>query len=265
MEESTNTVKSKQRFSKLIQIGIYVIFWTACLIWFWVGKNNDPALFAPAFAIMTFYIILPISTFVISVLIGKDESWGRFRWGMALFFGLMQSLEGFGTFKMANTLAVGNQHFPAIEDAIPAIVISLVGMGIGILIKKKNEKKAVIAEKEKYSNTTMKSFDRLDNDEILEKYRTKECTVNCMEPLAELDDRKVQLILKEINNTTLLYALAGASGKVCLKFMHNLSGRMLRFVHEKLETEIFKEEDIKEAQVHILQVASICPYEPNFK
>lgn len=136
LEESTNTVKSKQRFTKLMQVGIYVVLWAACLIWFWVGSHSDPT-FAPAFSIMALYLILPISTFVISILIGKDESWGRYRWLMAFFFGLMHSLECFGTFKMANTLAFGNQHYPAVEDAIPAIIVSLLGMGIGALIKKR--------------------------------------------------------------------------------------------------------------------------------
>ena len=262
LEESTNTVKSKQRFSKLVQIGIYVILWAVCLVWFWIGRESDPT-FASAFALMTFYLILPIATFVISVLIGKDESWGRYRWLMALFFGTMYSMEHFGTFSMANTLAFGNRHFPTIEDAIPAVLISALGMGIGLLIKKK--KNTVIVEKETYNDAAMKAFDRCDNGEILEMYKTKECIVDCMEPLAELDDRKVQFILREINNTTLLSALAGASGKVCVKFMSNLSGRMLRFVHEKLQTETFKMEDIKEAQICILQVASICTYDSNYK
>lgn len=256
LEESTNMVKSKQRFSKLIQIGIYIVLWAACLLWFWIGRRHDPT-FAPAFAIMALYLILPIATFVISVLIGKDDSWGRYRWLMAFFFGAMHSLECFGTFKMANTLAFGNQHLPGIEDAIPAIVISLLGMGIGFWLRKRNAKKSVFLEQEKYNDNAMKSFDLKRTDDVLEKYRAKECIIDLMEPLADLEDRKVQLILKEINNTTLLFALAGASGKVCIKFMRNLSGRMTRFMDEQLQAETFKEEEIKEAQIVILQVASV--------
>lgn len=257
LEESTNTVKSKQRFSKLIQIGIYLLLWAACLVWFWIGKNNDPALFAPAFSLMTFYIILPIATFVISILIGKDESWGRYRWFMALFFGIMNSLEAFGTFKMANTLAFGNQHYPSMEDAIPAIIISFVGMGIGLSVKKRKDKRALCAEQGKFDDATMKKFDLEGSSKIINKYISKECIVDIMEPLSELEDRKIQLILREINNTTLLYALAGASGKVCVKFMNNLSGRMLRFLDEQLEKEDFEIEKIKEAQISLLQTALI--------
>ena len=73
-------------------------------------------------------------------------------------------------------------------------------------------------ERDKNKNLE-KDFDFENEDDILKKYKTKECIVDIMEVLAELDDTSIQLILKEITNTTLLYALAGASGKVCIKFM----------------------------------------------
>lgn len=255
LEESTNTVKSKQKVSKIILIGIYIILWAVCLIWFWIGHNSDPT-FAPAFSIVALYLVLPIATFVISIQIGKDESWGRYRWFIAFFFGVMYSLECFGTFSMANTLAFGNKHFPNVEDAIPTTLISLLAMGFGFLIKKRKEKKNILAEEGKYNDFSMKSFDLKGMDEVLEKYIEKQCSVDLLEPLAGLDDKKVQLILKEINNTTLLFALSGASGKVCIKFLRNLSGRMMRFLDEQLQTEVFDEREIREAQIHILQVAS---------
>lgn len=39
--------------------------------------------------------------------------------------------------------------------------------------------------------------------------------------------------------------------------MKNLSGRMLRFMDEQIQTEVFDERSIKEAQIQILQVASV--------
>lgn len=261
LEESTNMVKSKQRFSKLIQIGIYVVLWTACLIWFWLGRSNDPT-FAPAFAIMTFYLILPITTFVLSILIGRDESWGKYRWVMIFFFGAMFSLEIFGTFSTANSLYndFAYYRYPKLYDTLPGIIISSIGMLIGWIAKlyrEFKEKLNYLREEEKYNDVSMKTFDMDMNKEIFEKYESKESTVDIMEPLSELDDRKIQLILKEINNTTLIYALAGASGKVCIKFMRNLSGRMLRFVDEKLQEDKFETEKIRAAQIDILQVAAV--------
>lgn len=256
LEESTNTVKSKQKLTKILQVGIYVVLWTACLIWFWLGQGSDGG-FAMGYSLITFYFILPVATFVISLLIGKDMSWGNLKWFMPLFFGVMFSLENFGTFLMANNIACGNQNLPAVEDAVPGFVISLIGLLLGTLVVIRRRKKPGLQEQEKFSDVKMKEFDSKENNEIIKKYATKKCSIDLLEPLANIEDKKVQLILKEINNTTLMYALAGASGKVCTKFMKNLSGRMLRFMDEQIQTEVFDERSIKEAQIQILQVASV--------
>ena len=258
LEESTNTVKSKQRFSKLIQIGIYMVLWSICLIWFWVAKGLDPA-FAMLYSIVSFYMILPITTFIISIQIGKDASWGKYRWAMAFFFGGMQSLISYGTFALANTLAFGNQHFPTIEDGVPGFVVSLLGLLVGEIVKLYQNFKArrkTLNEEKKYDSEAMKTFDLKERQNIFEKYSRREENVNLLEGFIEVDDKTIQLILKKINNTTLVYALAGASGEVCIKFMRNLSGRMLRFVDEHLQSEVFELQKIKEAQIVILQIAS---------
>lgn len=256
LEESTNTVKSKQKLTKHMQVGIYVLLWSACLIWFWLGKGSDGG-FAMGFSLITFYFVLPVATFVISILIGKDTSWGSWKYIMPFFFGAMYALENFGTFLLANNIALGNQNLPRIKDAVPGFAVSFVGLFIGMFIKIWKRKVERIKEDAKFTEQKMKEFDAENNDEIIKKYISKKCTVDILEPLAKIDDKKAQLILREINNTTLLYALAGASGKVCAKFMRNLSGRMLRFLDEQLQTEEFEEENVREAQIQILQIASL--------
>ena len=153
--------------------------------------------------------------------------------------------------------ACGNQNLPSIEDAVPGFAVSFVGLFIGMFIKIWKRKVERIKEDAKFTEQKMKEFDAENNDEIIKKYISKKCTVDILEPLAKIDDKKAQLILREINNTTLLYALAGASGKVCAKFMRNLSVRMLRFLDEQLQTEEFEEENVREAQIQILQIASL--------
>lgn len=255
LEESTNTVKSKQKLTKMMQVGIYVVLWAACLIWFWLGQGSDGG-FAMGYSLITFYFILPVATFVISILIGKDVAWGSWKYIMPFFFGAMYALENFGTFLLANNIACGNQNLPSIEDAVPGFVFSLLGLVMGLLIKRFRCKKHGLQEEAKFSDEKMKAFDCEENNEIIKKYASKKCSVDILKPLANIDDKKVQLILKEINNTILMYALAGASGKVCAIFMKNLSGRMLRFLDEQLQTEVLEEESIRAAQIHILQVAS---------
>ena len=71
------------------------------------------------------------------------------------------------------------------------------------------------------------------------------------------EDKTIQLILRKLNNTTLVYALAGASGVVCKRFMDNLSGRMISFLDTQLERNEFPVEKIEDAQKAILQIYSM--------
>ena len=143
LDNTTNEVKSRARFSKLIQVIAYLVIWAMCLIWFWFGTGSGDEM---GYSLLVFYLILPVSTFVISLIIGKDTGWGKSKWFMLLFFGVMYSLACYGTFGLANTLEFGNVNFPEIGEAIPGIVISAMGMGIGaFLLWLKSRKKKAIA------------------------------------------------------------------------------------------------------------------------
>ena len=72
LEESTNTVKSRQRLSKIILVTAYLMIWTMSVLVFWLGGRSD----AMGYSILFFYLILPVSTLVISAFIGKDSGWG---------------------------------------------------------------------------------------------------------------------------------------------------------------------------------------------
>lgn len=127
LEESTNEVKSRQTFSKLIQIMVYLLIWAASIILFWLGKDGDEM----GYALVVFYCVLPVSTLIVSVFIGKDRGWANYKWIMLLFFGFMYMLAGYATFSLANTAAFGNLQAPDITDIIPGILCSAAGMMIG--------------------------------------------------------------------------------------------------------------------------------------
>lgn len=67
----------------------------------------------------------------------------------------------------------------------------------------------------------------------------------------------IQLILRKLNNTTLVYALVGSSGVVCKRFIDNLSGRIVSFLDAQLEENEFPVEKIEDAQKAILQIYSM--------
>ena len=118
-------------------------------------------------------------------------------------------------------------------------------------------KNCLLDEEDKYSDKAMKQFDYDARKNIIDKYESKTCIVDIMEELANIDDDTIQLIMKELNNTTLLYALAGASGKVCRRFLENMSGRMLYFLEQYIWKENFSLEKIEIAQKVVVQIYSI--------
>lgn len=115
----------------------------------------------------------------------------------------------------------------------------------------------LLPEEEKYSEKAMKQYDAVLRKNIITKYENKVGKLNLLNGLEEIDDKTIQLILRKLNNTTLLYALAGASGVVCKRFMDNLSGRMICFIASQLEMNEFSTEKIQNAQKAILQIHSM--------
>ena len=139
LETSTNVVKSRQRLSRMILVLVYLLIWTVTIVSFWWTSGSD----AMGYALLAFYIVLPLTTLVISVFIGKDESWASSRWLMMLFFGVMYMLGPFATFSMANNLAFDHRNLPQLTDMLPGILCSAVGLGIGALIRRAGERRQV--------------------------------------------------------------------------------------------------------------------------
>lgn len=68
LEESTNTVKSRNKLSMLILVLTYLVIWALSIIIFWFFTSGSDAM---GYSLMFLWIILPVTTFVISLLIGK--------------------------------------------------------------------------------------------------------------------------------------------------------------------------------------------------
>ena len=115
----------------------------------------------------------------------------------------------------------------------------------------------LLTEEDKYSEKSMKQYDLDLRKDLIVKYETREGMFSLLDELAGVEDKIIQLILRKLNNTTLVYALAGASGVVCKRFMDNLSGRMISFLDTQLEKNEFSTEKIEDAQKAILQIYSM--------
>ena len=131
LDESTNLVKSKDKLSKLALILSYLIIWAIAVIVFWCFMSGSDAM---GFSLIFLWIILPITTFTISLLIGRNNYWKKAKWLAAVGFGIMYMLAEYSTSSMANNLAFQKVNIPDFTMLIIGVMISLIGLGIGQVI-----------------------------------------------------------------------------------------------------------------------------------
>lgn len=128
LEKSTNIVESQKKLSMTILIATYLGIWAVSLITFWFFCDETDAM---GYSIMFLLILLPVTTFIVSVLIGKNSYWGEGRWLLSLFFGIMYMLAEYATFNTANMIAFDKVNPPQLGMIPAGTIISLMGMGIG--------------------------------------------------------------------------------------------------------------------------------------
>lgn len=140
LEESTNVVKSNTNRNKIVIILSYLLIWAFAMIVFWFFTSGSDAM---GYSLLFLWIILPITTFIVSVVIGKNNFWGQGKWAFPLFFGVMYMLAEYGTFNMANNIAFNRLNAPDLGMIVAGAIISAIGMLAGSLWNKKrcNQKK----------------------------------------------------------------------------------------------------------------------------
>ena len=138
LEESTNVVKSKSRLAKLILILSYLTIWAIAIIAFWFFTSGSDAM---GYSFMFLWVLLPITTVVLSILIGANNYWGNLKWLSAIAFGAMYTLAEYATFSAANMASFGNVNFPSFGMMLTGGVISTIGIALGSLIKYIKSKK----------------------------------------------------------------------------------------------------------------------------
>ena len=137
LDDSTNVVKSKKRLSELILVISYLVIWAFALISFWSFFRNDGA---AEFSIMFLWMVLPVTTFAFSAVIGKNGYWGKLMWISPVIFGVMYMLAEYATFSTANMVAFNKINPPEYSMILIGAVISLVGIAAGTAAKIIKEK-----------------------------------------------------------------------------------------------------------------------------
>lgn len=127
LEQSTDVVRSRERLSRLLVVLTYLMIWALSILAFWLGLKQEAMLYS----IAIFYLVLPLTTLVLSALVGWKEDWTGLRWLMLLFFGFLYMLAPYATFNVSNMLTVERFYGPDLATLLPGLLCAAVGMGIG--------------------------------------------------------------------------------------------------------------------------------------
>ena len=144
LEESTNVVKSRRRLGKLVLVAAYLVIWTVSVAFFWLAVSGSDA---GAYAVLVIWGAIPLTTFVISLLIGANGYWGRRKWWTVPILALMYTLIPFLTFTLANAASTGvsaGDIAVNLDDLITlpiGAVVSAAGLAIGTGIEKLQKRK----------------------------------------------------------------------------------------------------------------------------
>lgn len=137
LAESTDLTANGNRLAKTILISVYLAIWAFSLVVFWFFTDGSDAM---GYSLMFLWVLLPVTTFVISLLIGRNDYWGKWKWLSAPVFGLMYMLAEYATFEYANmashAAAFRHVNMPQLEMIPRAAAIALLGIAVGSGIRR---------------------------------------------------------------------------------------------------------------------------------
>lgn len=128
IEESTNTVKSKTRLSKLLVFLSYLVIWAFNIMASWRFSAGS---ITEAQAGGAQWIMLPAATIVLSLLIGKNNYWGKYKWLAPIGFGLMFMLSVYASYGMRESLIFDRVDLQTLSVFFIGTIASMIGMALG--------------------------------------------------------------------------------------------------------------------------------------
>lgn len=137
LDEATNTVRVRNWISKLIEVGVYLLISTLVIIGFWTIMEPTDVM---GYVLLTFYMLLPLTVLVSSLFIGLDKGWGKARWIMPLFYGVVFMITTFGTMFLSSSVGEKLSFWDIMEGLsflafISQAANSAIGIGIGTVIR----------------------------------------------------------------------------------------------------------------------------------
>lgn len=128
-------IKTKKLKTNLIVA--YIIIWVFTILSFWLSSSSSDLV---VHVIVFFWIILPVTMFVISLLIGLNNYWNKCKWLSPVAFGIMHMLAEYGTNSLGNMIEFDKINDPNPDAFIIGFFISFVGLVLGYIIYLKKVK-----------------------------------------------------------------------------------------------------------------------------
>lgn len=138
LSASTDTVKSNDRRAKLALILTYLAIWAAAILVFWCSPPDA----AMAYSLTVLWVLFPVATFVLSLLLALGNHWGRGKWLAAPILGVLYMLVEYATFSAANMVSFAKFNLPAFGMIAAGAVISALGLTVGWLVRRRRQKNA---------------------------------------------------------------------------------------------------------------------------
>ncbi len=128
IEESTNTVKSKARLSKLLLILSYLVIWAFNIMASWRFSAGS---ITEAQAGGAQWLVLPVATIVLSLLIGKNNCLGKRKWLAPIGFGLMFLMSVYASYGMRENSIFNQIDLQTISLFFIGAIASVIGIVLG--------------------------------------------------------------------------------------------------------------------------------------
>ena len=128
IKESTNTVKSKTRLSKLLLVLSYLVIWAFNIMASWRFSAGS---ITEAQAGGAQWIMLPAVTIILSLLIGKNNYWGKHKWLAPIGFGLMFMLSVYASYGMRESLNFNRVDLQTLSFFFIGMIASMIGLALG--------------------------------------------------------------------------------------------------------------------------------------
>ena len=133
LEESTNTVKAKRNLGKIILLSTYFIIWVVAMIIFWLTKGPMTS----GLDIILRWILLPLLLLVSTVTVAKNDYWGKGNWFCVIGAAITFLTVPYTEFVEKMDTVTFIFRFPNLMYMVVGIMVSVCGIGIGTIWKKK--------------------------------------------------------------------------------------------------------------------------------